>query len=315
MFRSNWDRHGAAKRSDLLHALGEQAVRSALRHGLLSQPWRGVVMDTARSLDTVTRCAAGLLAAGPGAVVSHGTAAVLHGCDAAETGELHVTVPYGSTARSRGGLIVHRDRFGDDDVELRYGLPVLSLAPTLVELLCVERRWVALATVDQALAAVPDDRAGALVQSISDRLTLRDDRRGVPGAQALLQLATGAAESPQESRLRLLVVDAGFPVPTPQFQVLDLRGRLLYVFDLAWPDVKIALEYDGYEAHEDRSAYDAERDRRMAERGWLTVRVRKEQLASPEPVLNELWRAFEKRGRPLSQGSPGRRRPHSARRR
>ncbi|WP_253860012.1 endonuclease domain-containing protein [Prauserella alba] len=262
----------------------------------------------------MTRSAAGLLAAGPGAVVSHGTAAVLHGCSAAENGELHVTVPYGSTARSRGGLTVHRDRFAEDDVEFRYGLPVLSLAPTLVELLCVERRWVALATVDQALAAVPDDEAGALVQSIRSRLDLRDDRRGVPGGQALLQLATGAAESPQESRLRLLVVDAGFPAPIPQFQVFDLRGRLSYVFDLAWPDVKIALEYDGYEAHEDRGAYDAERDRRMAERGWLTVRVRKERFANPEPVLNELWRAFETRGRPLAPSAADRRRTQSARR-
>ncbi|GAA1247045.1 hypothetical protein GCM10009676_36510 [Prauserella halophila] len=225
-----------------------------------------------------------------------------------------MTVPYGSTARSRGGLIVHRDRFVDDDVEVRHGLPVFSLAPTLVELLCVERRWVALATVDQALAGVPDDQAEALVRSVSSRLTLRDDRRGVPGAQALLQLATGKAESPQESRLRLLVVDAGFPVPTPQFPVVDLRGRLLYVFDLAWPEVKIALEYDGYEAHEGRGAYDAERDRRMADRGWLTVRVRKEQLATPEPVLSELWRAFEKRGRPLVQTASGPRRAYTMRR-
>lgn len=314
MFRPNWDTHGAAKRADLLRTLGEHTVRSALRHGLLSQPWRGVVVDTTRSLDTVTRCAAGLLAAGPGAVVSHGTAAALHGCDAADTGEVHVTVPYSSTARSRGALTVHRDRFGDDDVESRHGLPVLSLASTLAELLCVERRWVALATVDQALGAVPDDRAGALVQCISSKLTARDDRRGVPGAHALLQLATGAAESPQESRLRLLVVDAGFPSPTPQLEVRDLRGRVVYVFDLAWPEVRIALEYDGYEAHEDRGTYDAERDRRMADRGWLTVRVRKEQLASPEPVLNELRRAFEKRGGLLAGNTPTPRRPRSLRR-
>ncbi|MBB3052914.1 hypothetical protein FHS23_003955 [Prauserella isguenensis] len=276
-------------------------------------------MDTARSLDVVTRSAAGLLAAGPGAVVSRSTAAVLHGCSAAESsaadnGAVHVTVPYGSTARSRGGLIVHRDRFADDDIDVRHGLPVFSLVPTLAELLCVERRWVALAAVDQVLAGMPEDQAESLVHSVRSRLAVRDDRRGVPGGQALLQLATGQAESPQESRLRLLVVDAGFPLPTPQFQVFDLRGRLLYVFDLAWPDVKIALEYDGFEAHEDRGAYDAERDRKMADRGWLTVRVRKEQLAAPEPVLGELWRAFEKRGRPLVQAAPGLRRAYSARR-
>ncbi|MFD2397245.1 endonuclease domain-containing protein [Prauserella oleivorans] len=120
----------------------------------------------------------------------------------------------------------------------------------------------------------------------------------------MLRLATGKSESPQESRLRLLVVDAGFPLPTPQYEITTLDGRLLYVLDLAWPEVRVGLEYDGYEAHEDRATYDAERDRRMADRGWITVRVRKDAFADPAVILEQLREAFRRRGRDVELRQP-----------
>ncbi len=111
----------------------------------------------------------------------------------------------------------------------------------------------------------------------------------------LLDLATGKAESPPESVLRLIVVEAGFPVPEPQYPVTTIDGRKLYVFDMAWSSRQIALEYDGYAAHEERREYDLERDNRMAARGWITVRAAAADLRDPSRLLIELRCAFDQR--------------------
>ncbi|GAB3497866.1 uncharacterized protein DUF559 [Amycolatopsis cihanbeyliensis] len=252
------------------------------------------------SLDRISRATAGLLAAGQGAVLSRNTAAWIHGCTAAESLDVHVTVPYSNWVRSKDGLIVHHDRFATEDVVYRHELPVLSLAATITELLCVPPRWLALACLDQALAGLPEHEIGEFRAEVDQRLTVRDSNRGIRIAQALLFTGTNKAESPWESRLRLTVIDAGFPWPEPQYEIRTLSGRLLYVLDLAWPDLRIGLEYDGYEAHEERAEYDAERDRRMAERGWLMIRVRKGDLTDPGPLIERLRRAFERRGHPIS---------------
>ena len=111
----------------------------------------------------------------------------------------------------------------------------------------------------------------------------------------LLALATGKAESPPESILRLIVVEAGFPVPEAQFEITTVDGRRLYVLDIAWPALRIALEYDGFAAHEERQERDAERDQRLAGRGWVTIRATAADLRDPSRVLAELQACFASR--------------------
>jgi very-short-patch-repair endonuclease len=94
---------------------------------------------------------------------------------------------------------------------------------------------------------------------------------------------------------RLLVVEAGFPIPEAQYEIFTIDGRPLYVLDIAWPEVRIALEYDGYAAHEGRESQDTDRDDRMAGRGWITVRATHADLRDPSRVIDELRAAFAKR--------------------
>lgn len=296
MFDIPNSQHGAARRRDLVGALGERAVRGALKDGVLVQLWgRGIVVDGRRVLDPLTRASAALLAAGPGAVLSGNTAACLHGCTAVECVDVHVTVPYRSWVRSKPGLLIHHGRFAPDDVVVRHMLPVLSLDVTVAELLCTEVRWKALACLDQALSAAPDHGVAVFMAAVDEHLLRRDDRRGVRTAESLLALGSAGAESPQESRFRLLVIDSGFPHPVTQHPIFTLGGELIYRLDLAWPELRIGLEYDGYEAHEGREEHDAERDRRLAGRGWRIVRARKEDLADPSRLLAELRQAFAER--------------------
>jgi hypothetical protein len=289
--------HDVHRRRDLVDRFGERAIRVALRDGLLEQPWRGVLIASKDALCVPVRAAAALLVVGDEGVLSHQTAAALHGCTAVETpGMIHLTVPYSCRVRGKPGLFVHRDRFDPADVTTRDGLRVFRLEQALVELLCSAPRRDALACLDQALGALATEARGAFRDELSYRLDVRDDQRGTKRARVLLGLASGKADSPPESWLRLLVADAGFPAPEPQVKVRDLAGRLVYVLDLAWPEPRIALEYDGYEAHEGRAEADTERDHRLAGRGWIVIRARAADLSRPARLITELRAAFVRRG-------------------
>ena len=57
-------------------------------------------------------------------------------------------------------------------------------------------------------------------------------------------LADGLAESQQETRVRLLIGRSRLPAPVAQFRIL-VEGRFVARVDFAWPEHKVALEYDG----------------------------------------------------------------------
>lgn len=261
------------------------------------QPWRGVVVRGDHALDPHTRAGAALLAIGDDAVVCGSTAVALHGYDAADGVVVHVNIPHSRLARSRPGLVVHRHRFQPDDVVDLGGLPVLPHDLALAEFLCSRQKWAAFASLDQALRGLDARANAALKSSIRRRLELRSDRRGVKQAQFLVDLATGKADSPPESFFRLIVVEAGFPIPEPQLEILTIDGDLLFILDMAWKRLRIGLEFDGYAAHETRGVYDEERDRRLAGRGWIIIRACVTDLKDPTPVLSELRRAFAERSR------------------
>jgi len=293
-------RHGACTRSQAIAALGDRGVREAIRSGALVPLWPRVLVDGGRLLRLHTRAAAAVLLAGPGAVLCGRTAASLHGCSAARTATVHVQLPYDRRTRPQDGLRIHQGPIAEQDVVEIDGLPVLMLDLVVSELLCRDDRREALACADQAVAMRPQPEWAAFRASVQDRLLSRVDRRGTKRAAALLQIVDGRAESPPESWLRLLVVEAGFPLPDVQHRVLDLDGEPLYRLDLAWPELRIALEYDGYEAHVGRAARDAARDEDLARRGWVTVRASATDLRNPVRLLDELSGAFRSRRGPVS---------------
>ena len=95
----------------------------------------------------------------------------------------------------------------------------------------------------------------------------------------LARLVDARSESHMESRTRLRVIDAGFPPPDPQVWVYDEAGAPRYRLDLAWPELKVAIEYDGEEYHGPEQAR-ADRVRRawLAAHGWTVIVVRRAQI-------------------------------------
>ena len=83
----------------------------------------------------------------------------------------------------------------------------------------------------------------------------------------------GGAQSPKETWLRLVLIDAGLPRPVTQIRVT--AGQLVAYLDMGWQEPKVALEYDGDQHRNDRRQY--VRDIRRAEMvdglGWRVIKV------------------------------------------
>jgi hypothetical protein len=292
--------HGAYLLTPMRVRIGRYPVARRIGSGELRQLWPGVVAESGRVLDLRTRAAAALLINGEDAVVAGPTAARLHGCDAINSELVHILRPYGPGIRRRPGLALHRGAISPEDVVDIDGLPVLVLDRVVCEVLCTERPRDALAVTDQALARQLDEHAAAEFRlRVGARLRARADARGTRRAVGLLELATGRAESPPESWLRLMLVERGYPTPEANWSVRGPDGAELYRLDLAWPSLRIAVEYDGYAAHFGREAVDQRRRDDLRRRGWIVVVATVDDLTDSTRLERELVEAFGRRGAPV----------------
>ena len=66
-----------------------------------------------------------------------------------------------------------------------------------------------------------------------------------------------------ESEVRLVMHDGGLPAPELQYEIVDLTGRT-WRLDFAWPDLRVAVEYDGFDWHSDREQFQRDRQKRAA---------------------------------------------------
>lgn len=276
--------------------IGTAALRGALAEGRLMAFSRSVVVDQRRLADFHTRAAAALLAAGPSTVLTGHSALVLHECGAADPAPIHLLVPYGRKPRGRKGVVIHHGSFDEQDTEEINGLRTVAAEVALAEVLCRGTRRAGLACMDQFLRRLPENARAEFRAWVAERIRMRADPRGRRQANALLHLATGRAESPAESWFLLTLVDGGLPVPEQQYPVTDLNGNEIYRLDFAWPDVRVAVEYDGYESHESRQDADAARDADLRRRGWTVIRADVADLREPSRLIASVETAFRHRG-------------------
>lgn len=99
--------------------------------------------------------------------------------------------------------------------------------------------------------------------------------RGLRQLEAALELVDAGAQSPRETWLRLLLVNAGFPRPQTQIPVLGRDGFPRYFLDMGWEEIKVAAEYDGDQHWTDPTQYarDVDRQDYIAGVGWIVIRV------------------------------------------
>jgi len=118
---------------------------------------------------------------------------------------------------------------------------------------------------------------------------------GLRRLESALGLVDPGAQSPRESYLRLLLIDAGLPRPQTQIPVLGVDGMPVAHLDLGWEDYMVAVEYDGDQQRTDRRQYvkDIRRLEMLERMGWIVVRVVAEDR--PAAVVRRVRRALATR--------------------
>lgn len=104
--------------------------------------------------------------------------------------------------------------------------------------------------------------------------------KGLPRLRKVLPLMDGGAESPQETVARLALIDAGLPAPTTQVTIFGRYGEFLARVDMAYEEVKVAIEYDGPQHWEDPAVRQRDIDKQfeLPKMGWHVIRVSRDLL-------------------------------------
>ncbi|MEQ6896545.1 DUF559 domain-containing protein [Microbacterium sp. KR10-403] len=142
-----------------------------------------------------------------------------------------------------------------------------------------------------------DPPALATMTQLTDAVAV-GRRAGVNALRAALPQVRSRSASRPETRCRLLIVDAGMPEPELNWTVNDEYGSFVACVDLAYPALKIAIEYEGEHHLKDPAqwAKDIERYERLARLGWHVVRVTKAALfGDPQSVVRRVRSAVAER--------------------
>lgn len=200
------------------------------------------------------------------AAFSGQTAAWLHGLELPPCDPVEVTIPESCGISTRAGIVVRRSLLGDQDVVERRGMRVTSAVRTLADLSRRLPLVEAVVAVDMAL-----HREVVELGQLHAYMATHARRKGVVRLRQVVELAEPASESAMETRLRLLLVQAGLPRPEAQVPLHDERGRFLGRPDLYYRPQRLCLEYDGG-THRDSLLEDNRRQNRLLNAGFRLLR-------------------------------------------
>lgn len=281
---------------------------TAISHGLLTRRmlerpiWRRLLPDVYiraseyREHDHRMWCEAVALKLPPGAAVAGLSAAFLWGVDLLPRDEVcpvSVVLPKSARLWPHPRVKISYSQLAATDVTTFGGVPVTTGLRTAFDLGRQLPRTEAVVAVDALLRRRVLKRP-ALAAYL-------DAHPGWPGNQQLrevLTLAEPLSESPMETRLRLLLHDAGLPPTTAQYDVHEKSsGRFLARVDLAYPSLRIAIEYEG-DHHRERAHFrrDVARLNALLAAGWLVLRFTADDvLRHPARVVRQVAEAIQER--------------------
>ena len=276
--------------------LGSVAVRDGLltRAQLRSSAWtqlfRDVYVWSGLELTPLVYAQAAALLLPPEGSLSGLTAALVHGIHVLRPAvEVTVSPSCGMTSRPR--LQVRRAEVPAEERMEVNGLPVTTPLRTAFDVACHEPVGDAVVVVD-AFLRLGLLRAGQLG---SYARGLPANRRCRRRAIRACELSAVGAESAMETRNRLVIVLGGLPAPVCQYVVTDECGAFLARVDLAYPELKIAIEYDGaLHRDADRYANDRWRDNLLVAAGWTVLRFTARDIYRfPERVVEQVAAAIQ----------------------
>ncbi len=215
-----------------------------------------------------TRIVAAWLWSDRRATIAGAAAATLHGAEWIPDGvPVELIHP---NSRPPEGVLTRRDTLCAGETQVLSGLAVTTPERTAFD---IGRRG----AIRSAVVRL-DALARATGFKVDDVLWVAKAHPRSPGLRRLaaaLELVDPGAQSPRESYLRLLLVDAGLPRPQSQIPVLGVDGLPFAYLDLGWEERMVAVEYDGDQHRTDRRQYvkDIQRIEMLERMGWIVVRV------------------------------------------
>lgn len=253
--------------------IGSEALASgALRRHQLRARYRAVfpnvyVSNDAR-LPLEGRIFAAWLWSGRTATIAGAAAAALHGSKWIPD-DVPIELMHANTRPPRG-VLTRRGALLHGETQTMGGYAVTTPERTAFD---IGRRG----AVHSAVVRL-DALARATGFKADDVLRVAKCHPGSPGLRRLetaLELVDPGAQSPRESYLRLLLIDAGLPRPQTQIPVLGVDGIPVAYLDLGWEEDMVAVEYDGDQHRTDRRQYvrDIQRLEMLEQVGWIVVRV------------------------------------------
>lgn len=253
--------HGVISRAQLLElGFSPKAIEHRIRCGRLHPVARGVYAVGRPDLTQHGRWMAAVLACGPGAVLSHGSAAALWGI-APWRGATHVSVAAG---RQPEGVRAHRRALTDIEMTRRQGIPVTSPALTLIDLATQLSRERLERAIDQA-----DALNVITVRALREALRSAPRHPGLKVLRSVIDARTFTLTDSVLERLFLpLAQQAGLPQPLTRHHVSGFK------VDFAWPDLKLVVETDSLRYHRTpaQQARDRVRDHAHLAAGLTPVR-------------------------------------------
>lgn len=297
--------HGLARRQASLVqrsaalelGMTEAEIEHRLRRGYWQRLHPGVYLVGVSEPSWEQRARAAVLAA-PGSVLSHRAAGRWWALDGLADEVVDLTIPHAGGARVQGAK-VHRARsLSAPDVTVHSGVPITTVGRTLLDL----GRYLGPRHLEIALESAL--RRGITSADALAGLAAGSDAR-VPGVKVLRAVLVGRepgrpAGSAAEVEFALALRIGGAPPGERQY-VLKLPQGTTYVLDRAWPDLKVAVEIDGFAFHSGRQQHSADlvRQNEIVRAGWTLLRYAPSQVAArPRAVAGEVIEVLEAARRP-----------------
>jgi very-short-patch-repair endonuclease len=266
-------RDGERMNQELLPFIGTEALAAGVvsRRRLVSRHnmvYRNVYLQKGVELTAYRRAVAAWLWSERSAVVAGMSAAALHRTKWIDS-ELPAEL-IRSEACDVDGIVIHRNQLREDEICFVDEMPVTTPVRTAFDIGRRGRFETATIRVD-ALA----NATGVKAEDVERLAENHRGARGMVQLRRVLELMDGGAESPQETRARLLLIAARLPKPQTQVIVLDEHGEFVGRVDMGWDDWKVGVEYDGPQHWNDpdQHAKDIDRLADLAGQGWLIIRV------------------------------------------
>jgi predicted transcriptional regulator of viral defense system len=267
--------------------LSPRAVQKRAAAGRLHRIYHGVyALVPPELLTREERWLAAVYACGPGAVLSHRSAAALHELRASERARIDVTVP-GRSGRTHPGIDIHRSRtLSPADTTRVSNIPCTTVARTQLDIAEVVNRRGVERLFDQAEIVEVFD-----LRKLQNQLDRNHGRRGARVVRSVLA-EHYAGRTPTWSELEeaflALTRAAGLPDPEVNVFIVIPDGGPAIRVDFLWRAQRLVVETDGHKTHRTRQAFERDRrnDQRLTAAGYTPIRTTWQQITREAEELS-----------------------------